>query len=352
MVAPFTVVVLLEVETAEAPLTEYFPFSPFRNERFFPVNIIVKYVVISAISISTLLFAPNPVLSVAQAQDDKVVAVVNGKNIYESEIEKRLSRYKGMDPSMLQDARDEILNEIMVQLVIAQFIEKEGIQVDDQLVETAINDLRENIKKNPQTAGQSLEDILASFGTSVEQLRSEIRNSVGLRKYFGQKVDDTVLIEYFNANKAAFTGEEVRASHILIDTTELKTKKEYAVAFDKAHKIKGQLDGGADFAEVAKANSHCPSAKNGGDLGYFPRKGVMVEPFAETAFALGVGEISEPIQTQFGFHIIKVTDKKAGKEVAFEDVKEQVKESYIDDQIQDLIKKQLTAANIEINGIN
>ena len=320
------------------------------------MNMISKYIVTVAVSIPTLLFTPNPVFSAeqtqAQAQGDEVAAVVNGENIYKSEVEKRLNRYKGIDPSMLQDAKNEILDEMIVQLVIAQFIGKEGIQVDEQLVETAVNDLQENIKKNPKTAGQPLEDILAGFGTSVEQLRREIRNSVGLKNYFGQQVNDAVLTEYFNANKAAFTGEEVKASHILIDTRNLKAKKDYAIAFDKIHKLKEQLNGGANFEELAKANSNCPSAKNGGDLGYFPRKGVMIEPFAEAAFALKVGEISEPVQTQFGFHIIKVTDRKEGKPVALEAVKEEVKESYIEDQIQDLIEKQMTAAKIEIKGVN
>jgi parvulin-like peptidyl-prolyl isomerase len=90
---------------------------------------------------------------------------------------------------------------------------------------------------------------------------------------------------------------EVRASHILVDEEE------------KANSLKEEIDGGADFAKVAKKNSKCPSGESGGDLGFFS-KGVMVKEFEEAAFSLEVGQLSEPVKTQFGYHLILVTDKK------------------------------------------
>ena len=98
----------------------------------------------------------------------------------------------------------------------------------------------------------------------------------------------------------AFAYEEakqVRASHILV-----KTRPE-------AIQIKKDIDNGGDFAYYAKTYSLCPSGQNGGDLGYFSR-GQMVQPFEDAAFELPVGEVSEPVGTQFGWHLIKVTDKK------------------------------------------
>ena len=88
--------------------------------------------------------------------------------------------------------------------------------------------------------------------------------------------------------------ELISASHILVDTEE------------KANSIKKQLDGGSDFAELAKDNSTCPSSYKGGDLGKFS-KGMMVIDFEEAAFALGINEISSPVKTQYGYHIIKRT---------------------------------------------
>ena len=91
---------------------------------------------------------------------------------------------------------------------------------------------------------------------------------------------------------------EVRASHILVNTEN--------EAWDLYNKIK---DGTITFSDAAAENSLCPSGQNGGDLGYFPR-GVMVKPFEDMAFDLNVGEVSNPLMTQFGWHLILVTDKK------------------------------------------
>lgn len=89
---------------------------------------------------------------------------------------------------------------------------------------------------------------------------------------------------------------KVKASHILVKTAE------------EALKLKAQLDAGEDFAKLAAEHSLCPSGANGGDLGFFGR-GVMVKPFEDMAFSLEVGEISDPFMTNFGWHIVLVTDK-------------------------------------------
>jgi peptidyl-prolyl cis-trans isomerase C len=89
---------------------------------------------------------------------------------------------------------------------------------------------------------------------------------------------------------------EVRASHILV-----KTEQE-------AKDLYNEISGGKSFAEIAQAKSLCPSGQNGGDLGFFG-KGMMVKPFEDAAFSLEVGELSQPIETQFGWHLIQVTDK-------------------------------------------
>lgn len=89
---------------------------------------------------------------------------------------------------------------------------------------------------------------------------------------------------------------EIRASHILVKTEE------------EANKLYEEISAGKDFADVAAMNSLCPSGANGGDLGFFG-KGMMVKPFEDAAFALEVGELSKPVETQFGWHLILLTDK-------------------------------------------
>lgn len=90
---------------------------------------------------------------------------------------------------------------------------------------------------------------------------------------------------------------KVRASHILVKTE------------DEANKLLDEINGGADFAELAAKHSLCPSGRNGGDLGFFG-KGMMVKPFEDAAFSMEVGEVSNPVETQFGWHLVKLLDKK------------------------------------------
>jgi parvulin-like peptidyl-prolyl isomerase len=88
---------------------------------------------------------------------------------------------------------------------------------------------------------------------------------------------------------------QIRASHILVDTEE------------EAKSLKARIDGGADFAQLAAGHSNCPSSEQGGDLGFF-RRGMMVKAFEDAAFALAKGQVSGPVKTEFGWHLIKLTD--------------------------------------------
>jgi peptidyl-prolyl cis-trans isomerase C len=128
----------------------------------------------------------------------------------------------------------------------------------------------------------------------------------------------------------------VRARHILVRTQE------------EAEAIIEQLDAGADFAELAVEKSTDPGKGDGGDLGYFG-PGQMVEPFEEAAFALEVGAYTkEPVQTQFGWHVIKVEDRRAQQPPAFEDVKEQIRSILFRDAYGSVVEKARAGAKIEI----
>lgn len=105
------------------------------------------------------------------------------------------------------------------------------------------------------------------------------------------------MLYFFCRKKEKYMTTEVRASHILVATEE------------EANNLRNEIINGKNFADVAAEYSNCPSGANGGDLGYFGR-GMMVKPFEDAAFKLEVGELSQPVQTQFGWHLIEVTDKK------------------------------------------
>jgi peptidyl-prolyl cis-trans isomerase C len=139
---------------------------------------------------------------------------------------------------------------------------------------------------------------------------------------------------YDEAVKQMGNEQEVHARHILVPTE------------DEAKAIEVELKKGADFATLAKQKSKDPGAAEGGDLGYFT-KDQMVPEFAEVAFKLGNGQISDPVKTQFGWHIIKVEDKRTKPTPTFDDVKNQL-ENYVAHRAQaELVEKLRSAANIE-----
>lgn len=115
-------------------------------------------------------------------------------------------------------------------------------------------------------------------------------------------------------------GESIRANHILIKSNRNDDMKKRSEALSKIKNIKKQLDNGADFDDLASKNSEDSSAKNGGDLGFFGR-GQMVPEFEKAAFSLPVGGVSDVVETEFGYHLIKVTEKKAARKLKYEDIK-------------------------------
>ena len=163
---------------------------------------------------------------------------------------------------------------------------------------------------------------------------------------------ETEVRAFYDKNQDKFKQEEsVKASHILIGIGEKASADDRKKAREKAEKLKKELTGGADFAALAKGNSSCPSSQQGGDLGFFG-KGQMVPAFEKAAFSLKPGEISDVVETQFGYHIIKLTEKKAAEAVAFKDAKARIEEflngQKINEAIQAYIADARKSAKIEI----
>ena len=158
--------------------------------------------------------------------------------------------------------------------------------------------------------------------------------------YFESKVRDNVAdgqakTLYDERVKAIPVQQEVRARHILVKTE------------DEAKKIGNDISGGADFAEMAKKHSQDSGGQGGGDLGYFTR-GQMVKAFDDAVFSTEQGKISAPVQTEFGWHLIKVEDKRDRQPPSFDEVKDQITASLIQAKLQSTVQEMRGAAKIEI----
>ena len=170
----------------------------------------------------------------------------------------------------------------------------------------------------------------------------------------GSGISDKEIEAYYRAHKSEFSSPEmVRARHILIRVKDSKSKKEWADARKKAMEIKAKLDKGADFAEMARKYSQDPgSRERGGDLGYFSR-GKMIKPFEEAAFSLKKGEISGPVKTPFGYHLIELEDRKPASVKGLDQVKEQVRQKLLKEKeqeaLQEMIARLRKQYKVEVN---
>jgi len=187
----------------------------------------------------------------------------------------------------------------------------------------------------------------------------QFKKRLGYQKLFESRFDDKVNIteedtkNYYSENQQQFeTPQQLRASHILIkpDTSDpnLEPASAKAAAKARAQELLEQINAGADFAELAKANSDCPSSARGGDLGFFSR-GRMVPAFEEAAFALEVGQVSDIVETQFGYHIIKVTDRKDASVTMFEQAKDDILKLLTQTRQAELAKEYIESLKAQAN---
>ncbi|MEK5441032.1 MULTISPECIES: peptidylprolyl isomerase [Bacillaceae] len=238
------------------------------------------------------------------------VASVNGEKISEKDLHDLLVSQYGLD------ALDMLITDKIIELEM----EKENIEVTQK-------ELEEEMKANADSYGgeEAFEEILASSGVDVSTIEKNIEMYLATNKLLEPRIEITEeeMTAYFEENKDSYAqAEQVQASHILLEDE--TTAKE----------VLEKLEAGEDFGELAAEYSTDESnSEIGGDLGFFSR-GEMVQEFEDAAFSLGVGEISEPVQTEYGYHVIKVVDKIEAKEAVYEDVKEEIKTTLFDSKME------------------
>jgi peptidyl-prolyl cis-trans isomerase C len=274
--------------------------------------------------------APQP-----DPEPDKELAVLNGVKIMKSDVDARLIKdtpqlataEESVKKQFMERSRGQMLDRVITEMLIDDKIQSGKIKVSDE-------DINKEVENIAQTQGMSMEELdkrLQEVGRSMKELKDNIQRGLAFKalieKFAGEElvVSGEDIQEYYDENTQQFKQpEQVKASHILVKVEQDASEDDKAAAKAEIEEIKAKIDAGGDFAELAKAESDCPSGKNGGDLGFFS-EGRMVKPFSDAAFAMEVGQISDVVETQFGYHIIKVTDKKEAKTQTFEEVKDNIK---------------------------
>ena len=239
--------------------------------------------------------------------ENKVLAAVGGVNITEEDVSEAIIAMGQRGQSLNNpQGRAMVLEQLINRKLLLAGARKELLEFDPEFKKQL------NIMK---------EELLTKFAIS--------------RAIENVKVTDEEAKKFYDENPAAFvSGNTVTASHILVDSEE------------KANEIKDDIDAGKiTFADAAKQYSSCPSMENGGDLGAFGQ-GQMVKEFEDAAFTSEIGVVTAPVQTQFGWHLILVTDKSESSVMAFEDVSEQLKEQLLSEKQQKAYASKLNQLKI------
>jgi peptidyl-prolyl cis-trans isomerase C len=208
--------------------------------------------------------------------------------------------------------------------------------------------------KDEQEFKNAIKDLEMDEKDLREYTRRDLLITQFLETTFKSKaaVSEAEIRAFYDNSPEKFKRDEtVKASHILIGADSKSSADDRKKAREKAEKLRKELAGGADFAALAKANSTDPSSQQGGDLGFFGR-GQMVPPFEKAAFALKPGEISDVVESQFGYHIIKLTERIPASTTDFNEVKAKIEEFLKGKKVNEAIQKYLTdtrkSAKIEI----
>ena len=296
----------------------------------------------------------------------KTVASADGIKIKQSEVDEYVDIAKSTDTSGELASNEESLNNLKVNIIdslivtklLEKYAEENNITVTDEEVKEQLN-----LIINSYPSEEDFEKMLKENGIDRKFLEKELRSQLLTEKIYNKVTEDVIVTDeeveqYYEDNKETqfLVPESVKAAHILVmfpwkkDNSE-KTEEGRKEAREKIEMIKEKLENGEDFEKLARTYSDDETTKeNGGDLGYV-YKGQMVDEFDKALFSLDVGEISDIVETNIGYHIIKVYEYKKEYVEDFEEVKDSIKEYllslYKNSKWQDFIYSLIDKADIK-----
>ena len=265
--------------------------------------------------------------------DKNEVALVNGKPVPRAELDRAVNLAvqrsqqtgKPIDPAQLDKLKEDILNRLIGAELLYQDAVKGGIKISEKEIDDKFNQWKKGFPSEEQ-----FKDSLKQWNIDEAAMRTDLRKAMTIDMFIKEKFADKIVVsegeakKYYESNPQFFKQpEQIKASHILIKVEPDAKEEDKAAALKKLKDVEEKLKGGAKFDALAKEYSEGPSKDKGGDLGYF-RRGQMVKPFEEAAFALKPGQVSEIVETNFGYHLIEVIDVKPASVVPFAEVQERI----------------------------
>jgi len=268
-------------------------------------------------------------IAVVGCSKEPLAGEVNGKKITVADVDERLQQMTAQQPDVFkgpqgeqlkQQYRANILDQLVDMELMLQEADKVGIKITDKAIDAKVKEMMKTYNIKDQKA---LEDILKTQKTTMEKFRGEISklmiiDALGEKVTKGVKVSNKDAENYYNTHKTEFaTKDQVHVAHILVQKQE------------DAQKVLKDLQGGADFGKLAKQYSIDPGSKDKGGEYPWTDKDKYLPAFGDASWKLEAGQLSQPIKTDYGYHIIKLIGKRPAGQRTFAEVKEEIKQKLL-----------------------
>jgi len=288
---------------------------------------------------------PGDAGSTRAAAGPAIVARVDGEPIYRAEFAGLLERAGFSRVSSPQERRmiaAKAIEDLVNQRLLQRLFKKRGVSVEDAEVDRRLEGLREQLAGR----GTSLEAMLASTGRDEAALREQMATDMAISQLLTPLLTSQRLQDVFEQHRRSLDGTRLRLSHILLRPDAAHGEQAFARRLEQAKSIRAAIQSGSiAFEDAARLHSAGPSRRRGGDLGFFSRKGPHVESFLAAAFALQPGEVSEPLATPFGIHLITITDEQPGK-AGLQETRSEVEQILARSLLAEMLAKERAEAEI------
>lgn len=280
-----------------------------------------------------------------------VAATVNGEVIRLDEVDSIIKRRSiasaPLTATQTRELRTIIAEGLIDDLLVKQYLRKHGPKIEQAEIDEHMRGLVEGLRRR----GQSLAEYCRELGQTEQEIRERWISLAQFAKLVEREASPDRLKAFYEAYKDYFDRVEVRTSHIVIRVNPKAPPGERVAAREKLTRIRNEIQAGRiTFADAARKHSFCPTAPNGGDLGYITRRDSIVDDaLAQAAFTLPVGTISEPVETEYGIHLVQSLDRKPGQSTRYKQVEDFVKDCYAEDARRALTLKLRKDAVIQLS---
>jgi parvulin-like peptidyl-prolyl isomerase len=296
-----------------------------------------------------LLIAGETLAQKQSAAAQEVAATVDDEPIYVAEVTRLLNKVvRGHDvnPEVSPLMKAQILDEIVDRRLVLAYARRTGCSPKTEEVVLELGKLKSKLVSRQQ----SWAEYLKSQSITEGDLKRQIAWNLVWEKYQAQYITESRLDSYFKTHRRDFDGSKVAVSHILLHPPKNAKPGDFDDLFNRAAAIREEIvSGKISFAEAAGKYSAGPSAKDGGQLGFIPRHGVMDEAFSRAAFELEIGQVSKPMRTPFGIHLLRCDEIKPG-EKQLKDVHKDIEEVLARELLEKLAKDQRGFTAVEYTG--